>query len=167
MWQITTVLWTLAVLGTEARPLHFLSRSSTTERHPWLGLFWNARILWWDGEPGQSWQLLSRGLRVREHRAAAGPTGILKGRKWPMNLLQAPMRPTLIILYTLWNPWQPHPGELFCLCLAWKWMNQPFSIQIEESVACVSLCVSLLCFRLNTHLRLNGCRITLRVKYHF
>lgn len=171
VWQITVVLWTsvFTVLGTEASSLHMLSKSSTTQLHPWLSLFWpwNSRTLWWDGEPWQHWQLLSSGPREREHRAATAPTGILKGRKWPMNLLQAPVRPTLIILYTLWNPWQPRWGELLCLCLAWKWMNQPFSVQLEEPIACVSLCVSLLCFRLNIHLRLNGCRITLHVKYNF
>lgn len=63
-WQLITALCTsvFAVLLTEARSSWLLGKGSTTELHLRLIPFWpwNSRILGWDRELWQNWQLLSQ-----------------------------------------------------------------------------------------------------------
>lgn len=100
-----------------------------------------------------------------------------KGRKWCMNLLQALAILTLIILSTprstleretrVWGGGSPSGMRSFISAWSQKPMNQPFLSRLKNPQCAFSLLASLLCIKLNTHLRLNGCRITLDVKYHF
>lgn len=100
-----------------------------------------------------------------------------KGRKRSMNLLQALVRRTLIIVSTLqsaversaqvWEEAAPSGTRSFVSAWPGKQMNQPFFSRLKNPWCVFPLFVSLLCIRLNTHLRLNGCRITLHVKYSF
>ena len=94
-----------------------------------------------------------------------------------MNLLQALVILTLIILSTLrntlegnakvWEGGNPIRDEVFYLCRPLKQMNQPFLPRLKNPWCVFPFLVSLLCIRLNIHLRLNGCRITLDAKYSF
>lgn len=71
-----------------------------------------------------------------------------EGEKWCMNLLQALVILTLIILATLratlegnakvWGGGSPVWDEVFYLCLALETDESALSLQIEESTLCVS-----------------------------
>ena len=78
-----------------------------------------------------------------------------------MNLLQALVILTLIILSTLrntlegnakvWEGGDPIQDEVFYLCWPLKQMNQPFLPRLKNPWCVFPFLVSLLCIRLNIH----------------